>query len=103
MTLRGHCGSRHFSSPRPALFVGIAPSMLNGPLSAAATATAGVSVDVSLSVWHGVTPALLLSVLTLAAVGFAYVVHDAVADADVDHALRNRRSVRRRDLRRWMR
>ena len=41
--------------------------MLNGPLSRAATATAGVSVDVSLSIWHGLTPALLLSVLTLAA------------------------------------
>ena len=60
------------------LFVGIAPSILNPPLSAAATATAGVPVDVSLSVWHGVTPALLLSVLTLAAVGFAYVVHETV-------------------------
>ena len=60
------------------LLVGIAPSILNGPLSAAATATAGVPVDVSLSVWHGVTPALLLSVLTLAAVGFAYVMHEAL-------------------------
>ena len=60
------------------LFAGIAPSILNGPLSTAATAIAGVSVDVSLSVWHGVTPALLLSVLTLAAVGFAYVAHAAV-------------------------
>jgi multicomponent Na+:H+ antiporter subunit A len=57
------------------LLVGIAPSLLNGPLSTAATATAGVPVDVSLRVWHGVTPALLLSVLTLAAVGFAYAVH----------------------------
>ena len=60
------------------LLAGIAPSILNGPLSAAATATAGVPVDVSLSVWHGVTPALLLSVLTLAAVGFAYVMHEAL-------------------------
>ena len=60
------------------LFIGVAPSILNGPLSAAATATAGVPVDVSLSIWHGLTPALLLSVLTLAAVGFAYLVHEAV-------------------------
>ena len=51
------------------LFVGVAPSILNGPLSAAATAIAGVPVDVSLSVWHGITPRMLLSVLTLAAVG----------------------------------
>ena len=60
------------------LFVGVAPSLLNGPLSAAATAVAGTSVDASLAVWHGITPALLLSALTLAAVAFAYVVHAAV-------------------------
>jgi multicomponent Na+:H+ antiporter subunit A len=57
------------------LLVGMLPSILNQPLSAAASATAGVPIDVSLSVWHGVTPALLLSLLTLAAVGFAYLVH----------------------------
>jgi multicomponent Na+:H+ antiporter subunit A len=60
------------------LFVGVAPSVLNAPLSSAATAVAGTSVEVSLAVWHGVTTALLLSVLTLAAVGSAYVVHHAV-------------------------
>ena len=60
------------------LLVGIAPSILNGPLATAATATAGVPVDVSLSIWHGLTPALLLSVLTLAAVVVAYVIHEAV-------------------------
>ena len=54
------------------LLVGVAPSMLNGALSTAATATAGVPVDVSLSIWHGVTPALLLSVLTLAGVGMTF-------------------------------
>jgi len=57
---------------------GIAPSLLNGPLSAAATATAGGSVDVSLSLWHGVTPALLLSAVTLIAVVIAYVVRESV-------------------------
>ena len=60
------------------LFIGVAPSILNRPLSTAATAIAGMSVDVSLSVWHGVTPTLLLSLFTLAAVGLSYVVHDAV-------------------------
>ena len=60
------------------LFVGVAPSILNGPLSTAATAIAGMSVDVSLSVWHGITPTLLLSLFTLAAVGSSYVVHEAV-------------------------
>jgi len=60
------------------LFVGVAPSILNGPLSTAATAIAGMSLDVSLSVWHGITPTLLLSLSTLAAVGSSYVVHEAV-------------------------
>ena len=60
------------------LLAGIAPSILNGPLSSAATATAGVSVDVSLSLWHGPTPAFLLSLLTLGAVTFAYVVRESV-------------------------
>ena len=60
------------------LFVGVAPSLLNGSLSTAATAVAGTSVEASLAVWHGVTPALLLSALTLAAVAFAYVVHESV-------------------------
>ena len=60
------------------LLVGVVPSILDGPLSTAASAAAGASIDVSLAVWHGVTPALLLSVLTLAVVGSAYVIHDAV-------------------------
>ena len=60
------------------LVVGVAPSIINAPLSTAATAVAGTSVGVSLALWHGFTPALLLSVLTLAAVGSAYVVHDGV-------------------------
>ena len=60
------------------LFVGVAPSVLNAPLSSAATAVAGTPVQVSLAVWHGVTTALLLSLLTLGAVGSAYVVHHAV-------------------------
>ena len=60
------------------VFAGVVPSVLNGPVSAAATAIAGVPFDVSLNVWHGVTPALLLSVLTLAAVGFAFVLHEAI-------------------------
>jgi multicomponent Na+:H+ antiporter subunit A len=60
------------------LVAGVAPSMLNGALASAATAIAGVPVDVSLSIWHGLTPALLLSVLTLTAVALAYAAHEAV-------------------------
>jgi multicomponent Na+:H+ antiporter subunit A len=60
------------------LVAGMAPSILNGPLSSAATAIAGAPVGASLSAWHGLTLALLLSVLTLAAIGGAYVVRDAL-------------------------
>ena len=60
------------------LLTGILPSMLNRSIAAAAGAILAGPVDVSLSVWHGITPALLLSGLTLAAIGSAYVVHEAV-------------------------
>ncbi len=60
------------------LAVGLAPWLLNGPLAAAATAIAGQPVEVSLSLWHGVTPALLLSLLTLAGVGLTYVTRTAI-------------------------
>jgi multicomponent Na+:H+ antiporter subunit A len=60
------------------LVAGAFPSLLGGPLSAAATAIAGVQVDVALSLWHGVTPALLLSMLTLAGVAIGYMARDAV-------------------------
>ncbi len=60
------------------LLAGIVPAVLEGPLSAAATAIAGVPVAVSLSLWHGLTPALLLSALTLTAVAAGYVVRQGV-------------------------
>ena len=60
------------------LLAGVMPSILNGPLSAAAGATAGAPVEVALSLWHGLTPALLLSALTLAGIGLAYVARHTV-------------------------
>jgi multicomponent Na+:H+ antiporter subunit A len=57
---------------------GVAPWLLSGPLSSAASAAAGVPVDAALSLWHGVTPALVLSALTLAAVGAAWAARDAL-------------------------
>jgi multicomponent Na+:H+ antiporter subunit A len=60
------------------LAAGVAPWLLSGPLSSAASAAAGVPVDASLSLWHGLTPALLLSVLTLAALGAAWVGREAL-------------------------
>ena len=81
------------------LFVGVAPSVLNAPLSSAATAVAGTPVQVSLAVWHGVTTALLLSVLTLAAVGVRVRCASRRSDTDVAPAAWQRGSVRRRALR----
>ena len=57
---------------------GIIPLVFDGPLSSAATAIAGVPIGVSLKTWHGVTPALLLSMLTLAAVGFVFVFREPI-------------------------
>jgi multicomponent Na+:H+ antiporter subunit A len=57
---------------------GLVPSMLDAPFSAAAGAILGTSAGVSLSVWHGLTPALMLSVLTLLGVWAAYVLRDVI-------------------------
>ena len=51
---------------------GIAPWLLDGPLSAAAGAIAGSPAEVSLAAWHGLTPAAMLSALTLAGLWTAY-------------------------------
>jgi multicomponent Na+:H+ antiporter subunit A len=51
---------------------GIVPSLLNWPLAAAAHATTGSASDVSLTLWHGLTPAVMLSVITLVGVWIAY-------------------------------
>jgi multicomponent Na+:H+ antiporter subunit A len=60
------------------LAAGVAPFVLDQPLSNAASAIAGTPVDVGLRVWHGITPALLLSGLTLAAVAFGFVMHGSL-------------------------
>jgi multicomponent Na+:H+ antiporter subunit A len=60
------------------LLVGIVPAILNASFSSAATAIVGAPAAVSLRIWHGVTPALLLSVFTLVSVGFGYVMHEAL-------------------------
>lgn len=57
---------------------GIAPWLLDGPISAAATAVTGAPVAASLALWHGFTPALLLSIATLAAVAAAYALRAAI-------------------------
>lgn len=57
---------------------GIAPWILERPLSAAAASILSGPSDLSLAVWHGFTPVLLLSVLTLAGLWGAYMLRDVV-------------------------
>jgi multicomponent Na+:H+ antiporter subunit A len=58
------------------VIAGVAPALLNRPLSSAADAIVRAAPNVSLALWHGFTPALMLSVLTLAGVWGAYVTRD---------------------------
>ena len=48
------------------LVLGLAPFFLNGLISTASTQTTGSAQNVELSLWHGITPALLLSALVIA-------------------------------------
>lgn len=57
---------------------GILPSILNAPLSAAAGAIIAAPLPMSLAVWHGMSPALMLSALTLLGLWIAYVSRDAI-------------------------
>lgn len=60
------------------VIVGIAPMLLNAPLSVALAAIHHQAGSVSLGLWHGVSPALMLSALTLAAVAALYLQRDAL-------------------------
>ena len=60
------------------LVVGVAPWVLNEPLSAAAAAVLKTSPQVSLAVWHGLSPAMTLSGLTLLGVAVAYTGRDRI-------------------------
>jgi multicomponent Na+:H+ antiporter subunit A len=51
---------------------GVLPWMLEPPLSAAAAAILNTPFEMSLAVWHGFSPALMLSALTLLGVGVAF-------------------------------
>jgi multicomponent Na+:H+ antiporter subunit A len=60
------------------LVTGVVPSMLNVPLAHSAATIVGAPVGAALSMWHGLTPALMLSALTLAGVLAAYRWHAAL-------------------------
>jgi multicomponent Na+:H+ antiporter subunit A len=51
---------------------GTVPFVLNAPVAAAANTIAAAGSNVSLAIYHGPTPALMLSAATLAAVGIAF-------------------------------
>jgi multicomponent Na+:H+ antiporter subunit A len=57
---------------------GVLPSLLDRPLSAAADAIQSGPSGVSLAVWHGLTPAFMLSALTLAGVWAAWMMREAL-------------------------
>ncbi len=57
---------------------GLAPWILDRPLSAAAAAVLHEPHEVSLAIWHGWSPALLLSMATLLGVGAAYAARDGI-------------------------
>jgi multicomponent Na+:H+ antiporter subunit A len=69
------------------VLAGVVPSILDAPLGAAAAAILDSSHDVSLAVWHGLSPAAMSSVVTLAGVLLAYTMRDAIRS----HAWRPRR------------
>ena len=61
------------------VLVGVMPFLLNGTLSAAASSVMGEPVTLQLAIWHGLTPALALSGLTLAGVAAAYPLRHGIA------------------------
>lgn len=60
------------------VIAGVFPGVLEAPLSAAAAAILRTPVSVSLRAWHGLSPALALSVLTLVGVAAAFAMRGAI-------------------------
>lgn len=58
--------------------LGFAPWILNAPLAAAAAAVLRTPTEMSLAIWHGLSPAVMLSVLTLLGVAVAYAGRDRI-------------------------
>ncbi len=63
------------------VIVGVVPSILDRPLAAAADAILPAGAQLHLALWHGVTPALLLSALTLAGVAILWTGRDVLRRA----------------------
>ena len=100
---RGHSGCRRSHWQLAGLLAGVVPWILNAPLSAAAAAILNTPSELSLAVWHGLSPALMLSALTLVGVGRG--VHDARRHPAPRLAARawHRAAIHRHPLRCWTR
>jgi multicomponent Na+:H+ antiporter subunit A len=70
---------------------GVAPALLAGPLSLATGAIVPGAATIPLAVWHGLTPVLLLSVLTLAGSIILYASRETVRRRAWPRALRTER------------
>ena len=75
---RGRCGCRRSHWLWAVCWLASLPWILDAPLSAAAAAILNTPSELSLAVWHGVSPALMLSALTLLGVAVAYMARDAI-------------------------
>jgi multicomponent Na+:H+ antiporter subunit A len=60
------------------ILAGLVPSILNAPLAAAAAVVLNTPSGLSLAVWHGLSPALMLSALTLAGIAVAYIAREGI-------------------------
>jgi len=60
------------------IVAGVAPAVLNAPLSAAAASIVAAPVELSLAVWHGWSPPVWLGGLTLIGVAAGYAGRDAL-------------------------
>ena len=60
------------------VLAGVLPFLLDAPIAAAVAAIVNAPSDVSLRMWHGLSPALALSLLTLLGVAAAYWARDAI-------------------------
>lgn len=62
------------------LVAGIYPASLDGPIGLAAANVMGKTVKAHLAIWHGFTPVLLLSILTLAGAALLYAYRDRIRE-----------------------
>jgi multicomponent K+:H+ antiporter subunit A len=65
MTRPSACGPRRRCWPCLVIVIGVAPFLAEGIVTAAANAVTGADLHPHLKIWHGVTPALWMSVIAI--------------------------------------